>query len=128
MARSEHSAWTSGSFPQGLIFQTPEGGLWSAPTIWEENVSHREFDCDTCHAHVYTWADDNRTKCAVCWWISSLKNITPEEEAEIRIMTATPILDKYRDDAFQERECDCCGKLYRGPAVYCSLECAMKDA
>jgi hypothetical protein len=36
--------------------------------------------------------------------------------------------DPYRDDAFLERPCDLCGKLYRGPAVYCSLKCALDDA
>jgi hypothetical protein len=34
----------------------------------------------------------------------------------------------YRDDKFPERACDHCGKPYRGPAVYCSLECAVADA
>lgn len=34
----------------------------------------------------------------------------------------------YRDDAFPERPCDRCGQPYRGPAVYCSLTCAMLDA
>lgn len=36
--------------------------------------------------------------------------------------------DAYRDDRFPERACDRCGKLYRGPAVYCSLTCALADA
>jgi hypothetical protein len=34
----------------------------------------------------------------------------------------------YRDDAYPERQCDYCGRLYRGPAVYCSLDCALADA
>lgn len=34
----------------------------------------------------------------------------------------------YRDDAFPERSCDRCGTSYRGPAVYCSLDCAVADA
>ena len=34
----------------------------------------------------------------------------------------------YADPSFDERACDRCGKLYRGPAVYCSLTCAIKDA
>lgn len=34
----------------------------------------------------------------------------------------------YADDAFEARACDHCGKPYRGPAVYCSLQCAMVDA
>ena len=29
---------------------------------------------------------------------------------------------------FPERPCDKCGKPYRGPAVYCSLTCALADA
>jgi hypothetical protein len=34
----------------------------------------------------------------------------------------------YRDDTCPERLCDRCGTLYRGPAVYCSLQCAIDDA
>lgn len=34
----------------------------------------------------------------------------------------------YRDDTFPERLCDRCSQLYRGPAVYCSLKCALDDA
>lgn len=34
----------------------------------------------------------------------------------------------YRDDRYPSRLCDFCGNEYRGPAVYCSLECAMADA
>ena len=34
----------------------------------------------------------------------------------------------YRNDKFPERACDHCGSLYRGPAVYCSLGCAIEDA
>jgi hypothetical protein len=33
----------------------------------------------------------------------------------------------YRDDTFPPRKCDYCGQEYRGPAVYCSLECATDD-
>jgi hypothetical protein len=36
--------------------------------------------------------------------------------------------DAYRDVRFEERTCNCCGKPYRGPAVYCSLACAVADA
>jgi hypothetical protein len=36
--------------------------------------------------------------------------------------------DPYRDDIFPERLCDFCSRLYRGPAVYCSRECAVADA
>lgn len=34
----------------------------------------------------------------------------------------------YADARFAERACDRCGKLYRGPAVYCQLTCALEDA
>jgi hypothetical protein len=34
----------------------------------------------------------------------------------------------YRDDSKPDRKCDWCGKWYRGPAVYCSLDCAELDA
>ena len=29
----------------------------------------------------------------------------------------------YRDDSYPERACDYCARVYRGPAVYCSLRC-----
>jgi len=34
----------------------------------------------------------------------------------------------YIDPSFPERACDRCGKTYQGPAVYCSLACAIADA
>jgi hypothetical protein len=34
----------------------------------------------------------------------------------------------YYDNTQPERECEHCGIPYRGPAVYCSLECAQADA
>jgi phosphoenolpyruvate-protein kinase (PTS system EI component) len=37
-------------------------------------------------------------------------------------------LAAYQDPRFSERACDKCGKRYRGPAVYCSIECAEADA
>jgi hypothetical protein len=36
--------------------------------------------------------------------------------------------DAYWDVRLEERACDRCGKPYRGPAVYCSLACALEDA
>jgi|GEM_PF-6727117 hypothetical protein len=66
--------------------------------MWKEDiVDYREFDCAVCHCHVYTWADDTRNTCAVCSWIKQMPGITPEEEAEIRVITATPILEKEND-------------------------------
>ena len=34
----------------------------------------------------------------------------------------------YEDPRFSERACERCGKPYRGPALYCSFECAAADA
>jgi hypothetical protein len=34
----------------------------------------------------------------------------------------------YQDDNYPPRPCDHCRLEYRGPAVYCSLECALADA
>lgn len=34
----------------------------------------------------------------------------------------------YRDDKYHPRSCDRCGETYRGPAIYCSFECAIADA
>jgi hypothetical protein len=31
----------------------------------------------------------------------------------------------YRNDEFAERDCDHCGRPYRGPAICCSLECTL---
>jgi hypothetical protein len=34
----------------------------------------------------------------------------------------------YRDDKFEPELCHHCGVSYRGPALYCSLTCAIADA
>jgi hypothetical protein len=34
----------------------------------------------------------------------------------------------YHDNSFPQRPCERCGKPYCGPAVYCSLTCALADA
>jgi hypothetical protein len=57
-------------------------------------VDYREFDCIDCNAHVYTWTDDTRERCAVCTWIHNLPDLTQAEIDEIRVLTATPILEK----------------------------------
>lgn len=33
----------------------------------------------------------------------------------------------YHNTDYPERWCDRCGQLYQGPAVYCSLACALAD-
>lgn len=40
-----------------------------------------------------------------------------------------PVLpDPYRNPVWPERPCDHCGQPYQGPAVYCSMDCALADA
>jgi hypothetical protein len=56
-----------------------------------------EFDCIDCHAHVYSWADRVGKRCAVCQWIHDMPYLTEEQIAEIRLMTATPILEVDND-------------------------------
>lgn len=36
--------------------------------------------------------------------------------------------ESYHDSAYPQRQCDFCGRFYTGPAVYCSLDCAMEDS
>ena len=54
-------------------------------------------------------------------------------DAAERAVTAGLILtgltpSPYVDPSCPERACDRCERLYRGPAVYCSLSCALADA
>lgn len=32
------------------------------------------------------------------------------------------------DNSRPDRDCERCGKSYRGPAIYCSMACAQADA
>jgi hypothetical protein len=59
----------------------------------------REFDCEDCGVHVYTWGDDKATTCLVCTWIRSMPDLTEGEIAEIRLMTATPVKVKGLGDS-----------------------------
>jgi hypothetical protein len=56
----------------------------------------KEFDCEDCGVHVYSWCDDEATCCLVCAWIRSMPDLTEAEIAEIRIMTATPVKAKVK--------------------------------
>jgi len=58
------------------------------------------------------------------WEISALRHCL----RELRSATKGENDAAYRDDACDERPCDYCGKIYRGPAVYCRLACALADA
>lgn len=48
-------------------------------------------------------------------------------KAYVDAQTLAPARDSYRDDSAPRRACDRCGMFYRGPAVYCSLKCAIAD-
>lgn len=86
-----------------------------------------EFDCIDCNAHVFAYTGAQQ-RCLVCQWIHDRPDLTEKEIAEIRVITATPIYNIYENNNYPTRECDRCGKLYKGPAVYCSHKCAMEDA
>jgi len=56
-----------------------------------------KFICIDCKSTVYSWCLDAvdieqvlvRERCAVCTWIHSMSDLTPEQVQEIRTMTAT---------------------------------------
>jgi Zn-finger protein len=70
---------------------------------------HEEFECEDCHCRVFRWplipkpesgikhSAFNGDRCAVCQWIHDQPNLTEKEIAEIRLITATPILEKNDD-------------------------------
>jgi hypothetical protein len=75
--------------------------------------------CHICRGEIPE-LDETPTPCPHCGAIAlivSLPNGGPDWAASA-----------YRNDAFPERDCDYCGRSYRGPAVYCSLDCALEDA
>jgi hypothetical protein len=83
--------------------------------------------CLDC-AHLHAYADD-----------LTLRQLTGDEIVEIagdpmivKAVNAIGHLKKvnalYRDDKFEPELCHHCGKSYRGPALYCSLQCAQNDA
>jgi hypothetical protein len=96
-----------------------------------------EYDCHDCGAHVYQFGGcvlpRIPPRCAIC---STLReHIPPEERAELRqelydveakLYWATK--GCWEDEAYAERKCDACPKMYRGPSMYCSLDCAQGDA
>ena len=88
----------------------------------------REHYCGRCHAFV----DDPRFQCAACHAVQKRNTIRCEQCGKPLVFLVgrddDGDEDVYRDPSFSERECDRCGRPYRGPAVYCSLECAIADA
>lgn len=102
----------------------------------------RERYCGRCHVFV----DDPAPVfvCAACGAVQRDRAIICEQCGEPLVfpkfarlpplpLVAPPAArrraeEAYRDDTFPERLCDRCCQLYRGPAVYCSLKCALEDA
>lgn len=99
-----------------------------------------EFDCQDCGRHVIMFmrGGNSPTHCSSCAWVNEF--IEGAEQAEVRQLLGVPLKsslhevlrptprEAYRDDSYLPRHCDRCQKVYRGPAVYCSLDCAMADA
>jgi hypothetical protein len=89
----------------------------------------REGYCGFCHA--FTGNGALKARCAACGapargrLILCLDCGRPFVFAENYVERAEAA---YHNDRFAERPCDNCGELYRGPAVYCSLKCALADA
>ena len=74
-------------------------------------------DCDTFYV-ARGWQPNVETR-VIDW---------PSEHWAAYARKAHARLAQYMNEACDERECDGCGRLYRGPAVYCSLACALADA
>lgn len=95
--------------------------------------SHEEFICQGCGEIIVSPIPTHRTKCLICLFIDEIPD--PKDRADVRArlydseqMRFWAGHDAYVDTTCEERRCDHCRKLYRGPAVYCSLRCAIAGA
>lgn len=103
------------------------------------------LNCTTSYGHQRAPRPGDWTHCITCHCMSvfaddlSLREPTVDELAAAtrdphmqllrKAMTAAQRdLDAYHDPSCPERNCDKCGRLYTGPAVYCSMLCAVADA
>lgn len=93
-----------------------------------------EFDCEGCGFGIVSFGSppsDNLMLCAICAWLTEHERPDRIMETRRRCEPGGWIRERtlraYRDPSLPERACDYCGKTYRGPAVYCSLECALAD-
>jgi hypothetical protein len=59
----------------------------------------------------------------------SIKDTSVIRSSEVIELTVKEV-DPYVDESFKERNCNNsdCNKPYKGPAVYCSFDCALADA
>ena len=100
---------------------------WGAPDQTRtENCSYCDAKLDRQHSVPLIlwdkngWCAEFCEACQVKWWgLSSGANPNPDPKAAYH---------DYHDPSCPERHCDYCGLRYRGPAVYCSIECAIADA
>ncbi len=96
-------------------------------------VSHnpndiRERYCGRCHVFAEQFFVPGPVfVCAACGATQVERMIRCEQCGEPLVFPKFA-RDPYRDARFLERACDLCGKLYQGPAVFCSLECAIAAA
>jgi hypothetical protein len=79
------------------------------------------FRCPICRTIWHNPNDEREAYCGRCHTFPSDAVYLPER-------TTAFARAAYRNDSFPARLCDHCGTPYRGPAVYCSLECAVADA
>lgn len=59
---------------------------------------------------------------------SAMMSIEPNDEPVTVEQARARAIARYHDPTWPERQCDYCQRPYRGPAVYCSLICALADA
>lgn len=91
-----------------------------------------EFVCRDCGCHVYSFVARPDHRCLTCGIIADLPEEAGRNELRIALYDSDQLqhwkrFGCYRDDTFPERDCNSCGSRYRGPAVYCSLDCAAVD-
>lgn len=74
------------------------------------------FVCPICQRRSWHPRDLAERFCAVCGFIDDALAARRRAEAA------------YSAPGYPPRRCDRCGQGYVGPAVYCSLTCALADA
>ena len=95
------------------------------------------FECNDCDTIVESAGplDNPERRCAGCQFIAEVAQ--ENREAMRAAMFANGAIGRprpreaveaYHDDSKPWRECDHCGRSYRGPSVYCCVSCALADA
>jgi hypothetical protein len=90
--------------------------------------------CEACHGEGFVRGRDPQSPgalvmlpCLECNG-SGVASCCDAAGANDHIGDVNKMVDRYRDDKFEPELCHHCGKSYRGPALYCSLQCALDDA